>query len=145
MLSGRGFQEDAAVELRHKDQRLNVVSVTFLRGSALLKVSFGDSKLVQLDPKLEDNETMSQYRISPDQQRLVFSARRGKSFWGAGREVTIVNYRDRFAKARTVKRHQMQFEEQLEEKDSELQALANRVAQLENLVDALVATQGEMK
>ena len=50
-ISGRGFQEDAAVELRHKDQRLNVVSVTFLRGSAItIEVSIeGDAPEQELD------------------------------------------------------------------------------------------------
>ena len=78
---------------------------TYLRNGALLKVAFGDHRIVQLDPELKDGERMVGYRISPDQKRLVFLANRGDNFWGAGRQVTIVNYRDRFARAEQVTRH----------------------------------------
>ncbi len=78
---------------------------TYLRDGALLRVSFGDHRIVQLDPELEDGERMVGYRISPDQQRLVFLANRGDSYWGRGTSVTIVNYRERFARARQVTRH----------------------------------------
>jgi dipeptidyl-peptidase-4 len=78
---------------------------TYLRAGALLRVSFGDHHIVQLDPELKDGESMVGYRISPDQSRLVFLANRGDSFWGSGRQVTIVNYRERFARARQVTRH----------------------------------------
>lgn len=78
---------------------------TYLRGGALLRVSFGDHRIVQLDPELKDGESMVGYRISPDQKRLVFLANRGDSFWGKGTSVTIVNYRERFARAQQVTRH----------------------------------------
>ncbi len=78
---------------------------TYLRGGALLRVSFGDHRIVQLDPELKDGEQMVGYAISPDQKRLVFLANRGGNFWGAGTQVTIVNYRERFARAEQVTRH----------------------------------------
>ena len=78
---------------------------TYLRDGALLRVSFGDHRIVQLDPELKDGERMVGYKISPDGKRLVFLANRGDDFWGSGRQVTIVNYRDRFARAETVTRH----------------------------------------
>lgn len=78
---------------------------TYLRDGALLRVSFGDHRIVQLDPELKDGERMVGYRISPDQKRLVFLANRGDSYWGRGTSVTIVNYRERFARANQVTRH----------------------------------------
>lgn len=78
---------------------------TYLRDGALLRVVFGDHRIVQLDPQLKDGERMVGYALSPDGNRLVFLANRGDNFWGEGRQVTIVNYRDRFARAETVTRH----------------------------------------
>jgi dipeptidyl aminopeptidase/acylaminoacyl peptidase len=80
---------------------------TYLRDGALMRVSFGDHRIVQLDPELKDGERMVGYRVSPDQRRLVFLANRGPSgpAAGSGRTVTIVNYRDRFARAVEVPRH----------------------------------------
>ncbi len=80
---------------------------TYLRNNALFRVTFGSSEIVQLDPELKDGERMVGYRISPDQKRLVFLATRGaaSSPDAGGRTVTIVNYRDRFAKAVDVPRH----------------------------------------
>jgi len=78
---------------------------TYLRGGALLRVSFGDHGIVQLDPALKDGERMVGYRISPDMRRLVFLANRGETTGARARQVTIVNYRDRFAAARQVSRH----------------------------------------
>lgn len=78
---------------------------TYLRGGALLRVSFGDHQIVQLDPELKDGERMVGYRISPDMKRLVFLATRGQSTNDRAATVTIVNYRDRFARAQEVRRH----------------------------------------
>ncbi|MBX3322622.1 MAG: prolyl oligopeptidase family serine peptidase [Phycisphaeraceae bacterium] len=78
---------------------------TYMRSGSLLRVSFNDHTIMQLDPELKDGERMVGYRISPDQKRLVFLANRGDSYWSGGRQVTIVNYRDRFARAQTVTRH----------------------------------------
>lgn len=78
---------------------------TYLRSGALLRVSFGDHSIVQLDPQLKDGERMVGYKISPDRKRLVFLANRGDNYWSSGRPVTIVNYRDRFARAEQVMRH----------------------------------------
>lgn len=78
---------------------------TYLRGGALLRVSFGDHRIVQLDPELKDRERMVGYRISPDMNRLVFLATRGQTTGSTASRVTIVSYRDRFARAREVPRH----------------------------------------
>ncbi|MCL4222505.1 MAG: prolyl oligopeptidase family serine peptidase [Phycisphaerales bacterium] len=78
---------------------------TYLRAGALLQVCFGDHRIVQLDPQLKDGERMVGYKISPDRKRLVFLANRGDNYWASGRQVTIVNYRDRFARAEQVIRH----------------------------------------
>ncbi len=80
---------------------------TYLRNNALVRVRFGSHEIVQLDPELKDGERMVGYRISPDQRRLVFLATRGGGGGPGergGRTVTIVNYRDRFAKANEVPR-----------------------------------------
>ncbi|MCX5689164.1 MAG: prolyl oligopeptidase family serine peptidase, partial [Planctomycetota bacterium] len=77
---------------------------TYLRDGALLRVTFGESQILQLDPELKDGERMVGYRISPDLKRLVFLASRTTSDAG-GRGVTIISYRDRFAKAKDVGRH----------------------------------------
>ncbi len=79
---------------------------TYLRNNALLRVTFDSSEIVQLDPELKDGERMVGYRISPDQKRLVFLATRGApgAIDSGGRSVTIVNYRERFAKAVDVPR-----------------------------------------
>ncbi|MBL9121964.1 MAG: S9 family peptidase [Phycisphaerae bacterium] len=79
---------------------------TYLRNNALVRVTFGSHEIIQLDPELKDGERMVGYRISPDQKRLVFLATRGAGNpESGGRTVTIVNYRDRFAKAIEVSRH----------------------------------------
>ncbi|MBX3360367.1 MAG: prolyl oligopeptidase family serine peptidase [Phycisphaeraceae bacterium] len=78
---------------------------TYLRGGALLRVGFGDHEIVQLDPELKDGERMVGYRISPDMKRLVFLATRGQTTNDRAATVTIVNYRDRFARATEVRRH----------------------------------------
>jgi dipeptidyl aminopeptidase/acylaminoacyl peptidase len=78
---------------------------TYLRSGALIRVGFEGSMIEQLDPELEDGEEMVDYAISPDGKRLVFLASRGGNFWGVGRTVNIVNYRDRFAQVRQVPRH----------------------------------------
>lgn len=78
---------------------------TYMRDGALMIVRFGEHRIVQLDPRLEDGERMSAYRLSPDMKRVVFLAARGESFWNQGRQVTIVNYRERFAQATQVTRH----------------------------------------
>ena len=110
---------------------------TYLRSDALLRVSFGDHSIVQLDPPLGPGERMTSYRISPDTKRLVFLAERqpgerasqereeerqdeqrrdgerrqiergdedGDEQRDTGRRVTLVTYRDRFARVREVPR-----------------------------------------
>ncbi len=78
---------------------------TYMQGNALYKVTFGNHLLTQLDPDLPSGESMSGYRVSPDGKRLVFLTSRTHPGTGAGRTVTIVNYRDRFARATEVARN----------------------------------------
>jgi dipeptidyl aminopeptidase/acylaminoacyl peptidase len=78
---------------------------TYLRSGALLCVRFGEHRIDQLDPKLESGESMSGYRISPDGTRVVILSGKGKSTFSAGRKVSIVNYRERFARVREYTRH----------------------------------------
>lgn len=77
---------------------------TYLRGGALLKVRFGQHEIVQLDPELGSGESMVGYRISPDMKRLVFLTQKGSSPFSGRRTVTLISYRDRFARARDVPR-----------------------------------------
>lgn len=78
---------------------------TYLRDGALLRVTFGEHQIVQLDPELKDGERMVGYRLSPDMKRLVFLASRGQTTNDRAARVTIVSYRDRFARAQEVRRH----------------------------------------
>ena len=49
---------------------------TYMRGSALMRVSFGSHLIEQLDPELKKGESMSGYRLSPDGKRLTFLTRK---------------------------------------------------------------------
>ncbi len=78
---------------------------TYLRDGALMCVRYGSHLVDQLDPKLPDGESMQSYEISPDGNRIVLLTGKGSPGILASRDtVTIVNYRDRFAKAREVPR-----------------------------------------
>lgn len=77
---------------------------TYLRDGALIRVSWGDHVIRQLDPELPDGERMVGYRISPDQSRLVFLTSKGSGPFSGGVEINIVNYRNRFAQIRKVMR-----------------------------------------
>lgn len=78
---------------------------TYLRGGALIRVSFGSHTMVQLDPNLPSGQTMTGYRISPDGKRLVFLANSGRGYFAGARTVSIISYRNRFAEVREVTRH----------------------------------------
>jgi dipeptidyl-peptidase 4 len=77
---------------------------TYLRSGSLIKVTWGNHIIEQIDPSLEDGESMAGYRISPDQNRLVFIASKGSGPFSGGVKVNIVNYRSRFAQIRAVTR-----------------------------------------
>ncbi len=77
---------------------------TYMQGGSLLKVTFGSHLIKQLDPDLPRGESMTGYRVSPDGQRMVFLTSRVRPGTGSDRTVTIVDYRQRFARAREVRR-----------------------------------------
>lgn len=77
---------------------------TCLAGDALVRVTFGEHFLDQLDPKLPDGMSMRSYAISPDGKKVVFLASSGSRFGGSSRKVNIATYRDRFMKVREVSR-----------------------------------------
>jgi dipeptidyl aminopeptidase/acylaminoacyl peptidase len=78
---------------------------TYLSGSSIKRVRFGDHVIEQMDPNLPSGESLGQFRISPDGRFYSFVTTRGTSWFGAGQQVTLVDYRGRFARARQVTRH----------------------------------------
>lgn len=78
---------------------------TVRRSNGVLRVTFGNHLVEQIDPAFPAGEEMTSYKLSPDGQRVSFVTSKGKSFWGAGRTVNIVNYRSRFAQVSAVSRH----------------------------------------
>lgn len=78
---------------------------TYMRGAALIRVTFASHLIEQLDPKLPTGESMSGYRLSPNGKRIVFlSSKQGKPP-EPGRKVKIAKYRDRFMDVTEVSRH----------------------------------------
>jgi len=78
---------------------------TFMRGDDLMKIRFGSHLAEQLYVKLPDKEQMTQYKISPDGQRMVFlSLKEGPDPGGREQKVNIAQYRDRFMKVKEVPR-----------------------------------------
>lgn len=67
------------------------------------QVMFGDHMIRQLNPRLSSDQDLSNYAISPDGKNLVLVVRSGGRPSG-GRQVDIIRYRDRFAKADSVSR-----------------------------------------
>ncbi len=70
---------------------------TYRVDNNLMRVKFGSHLIEQLDPKFPSGETMSGYEISPDGNRIAFTAYK----WGpepaaSSKTVDIANYRDRF-------------------------------------------------
>lgn len=78
---------------------------TFMRGDDLMKVKFGSHLAEQLYVKLPAGERMTEYKISPDGQRMVFlSLKEGPEPGGRDKKVKIAEYRDRFMKVKEVPR-----------------------------------------
>jgi len=78
---------------------------TFMREDELMKIRFGSHLAEQLYVKLPDKERMTQYKISPDGQRMVFlSLKEGPDPGGREKKVNIAQYRDRFMKVKEVPR-----------------------------------------
>ena len=78
---------------------------TYLRGSSIIRVRWGDHVVEQMDPNLPSGESLGQFRMSPDGRFFSFVTTRGTSWWGSGQQVTLIDYRGRFARARQVSRH----------------------------------------
>ncbi|MCA9300563.1 MAG: hypothetical protein KDA28_15940, partial [Phycisphaerales bacterium] len=78
---------------------------TYQQDDVIMRVSFDSHLTIQLDPNLPAGESMSGYELSPDGRRLVILTGRGNSYWASGRQVSIVNYRSRFAEVRQYTRH----------------------------------------
>jgi dipeptidyl aminopeptidase/acylaminoacyl peptidase len=78
---------------------------TFLREGTLSRVRFGSHLVEQISLELPADEELLDYKISPDGKFLSLLTRRGSLPWEGGREVGIMDYRDRFARVRKVKRH----------------------------------------
>jgi len=76
---------------------------TYMRGSALLRVTLGSHVVEQIDPRVPAGETVGSYELSPDGRALAFVTSKGE-VPGGGRKVNIVSYRDRFATVREVPR-----------------------------------------
>jgi len=78
---------------------------TYMRQDALMKVRFGSHSAEQLYVKLADKERMTQYKISPDGEHMVFlSLKEGPEPGGREKKVNIAQYRDRFMKVKEVPR-----------------------------------------
>lgn len=73
----------------------------FRRGSGIYRMRFDSACVEQLDPKLPNDMHPSDYRLSPDETKLLVSCSRQT---GPDREVTYITYRDRFATAKTTSR-----------------------------------------
>ncbi len=76
-----------------------------LRGSSIIRVRWGDHVVEQMDPSLPAGETLGQFRLSPDGRYFAFVSSRGNTWFSGGQQVTLVDYRGRFARARQVTRH----------------------------------------
>ena len=78
----------------------------FQKASALMRVTFGDSSVVQIDPALPAGETLGDFELSPDGKKLAFVAQNGDMGTMAGnRTVKIADYDDRFMTVKEVPRH----------------------------------------
>ncbi len=78
---------------------------TYNVNNAVYRMRFDNHKIEQLNPKWGSGKNLSSYAMSPDGKRLVLVARSGGGFSaGGGREVDIIRYRERFAKADSVSR-----------------------------------------
>jgi dipeptidyl aminopeptidase/acylaminoacyl peptidase len=77
---------------------------TYNVDNAVYRLRFDSHLIEQLNPRLESGQSLSNYSISPDGNKLVVVARtRGGPSQG-GRTVDIIRYRDRFAKADSISR-----------------------------------------
>ncbi|MFK7961402.1 MAG: prolyl oligopeptidase family serine peptidase [Phycisphaerales bacterium] len=77
----------------------------YVRGGSIIRVTWGDHIVQQINPNLPGGETLSDYRLSPDGRFASLVTTRGPSWWGSGQQITITDYRSRFANARNVPRH----------------------------------------
>ncbi len=73
---------------------------TYMAEDRLYRVRFDDSFVEQIDPQLPSGQTMRDYELSPDGQRLVLVSTKGDAPFSSERKIKIVNYRNRFAEVR---------------------------------------------
>jgi dipeptidyl aminopeptidase/acylaminoacyl peptidase len=76
---------------------------TYNLDNVLYCVRFDDHRVRQLNPRLPAGMELSGYSLSEDGRHLVITGRSGRRPEG-GRQVDIIRYRDRFAKADSVPR-----------------------------------------
>jgi len=70
-----------------------------------MKVKFGSYLAEQLYVKLPDDESMTQYKISPDTKRMAFLTwKEQPDAGGQGKKVKIAQYRNRFMEVKEVSR-----------------------------------------
>ncbi len=77
---------------------------TYSRGNVIFRVRFDDHLIEQLNPRLASGLDLSRYSISDDGTKIVVVGRSGGRFPEGGRTVDIIRYRDRFAKADSIRR-----------------------------------------
>ncbi|MCK4998381.1 MAG: S9 family peptidase, partial [Anaerohalosphaera sp.] len=71
----------------------------------IMKVKFGSHLIEQIDPKFPGGESLRGVEISPDGKRIAFvTSKSASSSGGNVNKVDIVNYRNRFMKAREIPR-----------------------------------------
>jgi dipeptidyl-peptidase-4 len=73
----------------------------FRRDSNLFRMRFDGPFVEQLNPELPKGMTMGDYRLSPDETKLLIYASRST---GPERSVSYITYRERFAEAKTTPR-----------------------------------------
>ncbi len=77
---------------------------TYSRDNVIYRVRFDDHVVEQLNPRLASGLNLSSYEISDDGKKIVVVGRSGSRFPEGGRTVDIIRYRDRFAKADSIRR-----------------------------------------
>ncbi|MBN1126280.1 MAG: S9 family peptidase [Sedimentisphaerales bacterium] len=81
----------------------NAKGYLFRRGSALMRIVFGEDTKRQLDPTFPKGDSLADYELSPDGRKIAFlTSKQTKAPQSS--KVEIASYRDRLMKAREVTR-----------------------------------------